>query len=186
MSAFFILLISFLTSGEMTPEEEITSETSAIAAEIKKNQQTEDMTTYYFIRHAEKVEKDPQNKDPFLTKAGLERAEKWAEIFREIEFDLIFSTDFNRTRKTAETIADTQEKPVTIYDARKENDPEFQEKTKGKTVLVVGHSNTNPAFVNSILQEEKHLALDEKEYGSVFIVHVAPDGTRNSQVMYIN
>lgn len=107
-------------------------------------------------------------------------------IFKEVEFDLIFSTNFNRTRKTAQTIAAAQEKEVEIYDARKLNEESFQQKTKGKKVLVVGHSNTNPAFVNSILEEERHTAIDEGEYGSLFVVHVAPDGTKTSEVLYIN
>ena len=185
MSTFFIFLISFLSSGEMTSEGKKGSEANP-ALTASEIQQPDNMTTYYFIRHAEKDGSDPTNKDPLLTDNGVKRAEKWADIFKEIEFDLIFSTDFNRTRKTAEIIANSQEKSVEIYNAKKSNDEDFQKKTKGKTILVVGHTNTNPGFVNSILKEEKHPAVDEKEYGSLFIVHVAPDGTRSSQVLYIN
>lgn len=81
MSTFLIFLFSFLSSGEMTPDEETTLEVVASSTASSVIQQEENMTTYYFIRHAEKDEKDPKNKDPFLTEAGIERAEKWAEIF---------------------------------------------------------------------------------------------------------
>lgn len=179
MNAFFVFLVSLLSLGETAAPEEN-------ASSVAFQQQTEGMTTYYFIRHAEKDESNPQDRDPQLTAAGKERAAKWAEIFKEVEFDLIFSSDYERTRETAETIANSQNKQVNIYDPRNLNDKEFQKKTKGKTVLVVGHSNTNPAFANLILEEKRHKDIDEKESGSLIMVTVAPNGTKSSQVLYIN
>jgi broad specificity phosphatase PhoE len=146
----------------------------------------ESVTQYYFIRHAEKDVSNKDDRNPNLTPEGAARAAKWAEVFKEVEFDLIFSSNYNRTMQTAKAIADSQEKEVDIYDPRQLNDPAFQEKTKGKTVLVVGHSNTNPAFVNLVLKEKKFEDVDEKEYGSLFIVTVAPNGEKTSQVLYIN
>lgn len=171
MTAFFIFILSLFSYGN-TSEETI--------------QKKEQMTTYYFIRHAEKDESDPKNRDPGLTDAGRERAQKWAEIFREVEFDLIYSSDFIRTRETAKTIAETQDKSIEFYDPQKLHDHEFQKKTVGKTVLVVGHSNTNPKFINLILGENKYEELPENEYGSLFIVNIAPDGTKSYEVHYIN
>ena len=146
----------------------------------------ESVTQYYFIRHAEKDESNKEDRNPNLTPEGVARAAKWAEVFKEVEFDLIFSSIYNRTMQTAKAVADSQEKNVEIYDPRQLNDPGFQEKTKGKTVLVVGHSNTNPAFVNLVLKEKKFQDVDEKEYGSLFIVTIAPNGEKTSQVLYIN
>lgn len=143
-------------------------------------------TTYYFIRHAEKDTSDPANKDPELAEEGKKRAEKWAEIFKAVTFDMIYSSDYKRTRSTAQTIADSQKKDVSIYDAGKLNDESFQTNTKGKTVLVVGHSNTNPEFINYILGEKRYDDIPETESGSLFIVTVNPDGSRHSQVLYIN
>ncbi len=146
----------------------------------------QDVTTYYFIRHAEKDTSDPNDRDPELTAEGVKRAERWAEVFKEIPFDLIYSSDYKRTKSTAKRVADSQKKEVQIYNASKLNDEDFQKKTKGKTVLVVGHSNSNPAFVNYILQEKKYKDIDDKESGSLFIVTVLPDGTKTSKVLYIN
>ncbi len=171
MSVFLILLISLLSLGSSDKKNELP---------------VQETTTYYFIRHAEKDESDHQNKDPELSAAGRQRAEKWAEVLKDVQFDIILSTNYIRTRTTASKIAASQEKEVEFYDPGKLNDPYFQEKTKGKTVLVVGHSNTNPAFVNLILKEEKYQALDEKEYGSLFIVTVSPNGEKTSEVQYIN
>ena len=58
-------------------------------------------TTVYLIRHAEKVRDNSVNRNPNLNLIGLKRAEKWKEIFKNIDFDAIFSTDLNRTIQTA-------------------------------------------------------------------------------------
>lgn len=171
MKAFLLLLFSFLSLGSIN----------------KANQPpVQETTTYFFIRHAEKDDSNPQDKDPKLSDVGLKRAQDWVEYFEDVPFDIIYSTNLNRTRTTASKIADSQKRSVEFYDPKKLNDREFQEKTKGKTVLVVGHSNTNPAFVNLILGAEKYEALDETEYGSVYMVTVAPDGEKFSEVRYIN
>jgi 2,3-bisphosphoglycerate-dependent phosphoglycerate mutase len=171
MNSFFIFLISLLSFGSI---------------DVSNTSTVQETTTYFFIRHAEKDESDLQDKDPKLSAAGLERALSWVAYFEDVQFDMIYSTNFNRTSTTASKIADSQNKEVEFYDPKKLNDPDFQKKTKGKTVLVVGHSNTNPAFVNLILKENKYQALDEKEYGSVYMVTVSPDGEKTSEVQYIN
>lgn len=148
--------------------------------------QEEATTTYYFIRHAEKDESDPSNKDPWLTAQGNARAKKWAEVLKAVSFDLIYSTDYKRTRATATAIADAQGKQVELYNPQHLNDPGFQKRTKGKKVLIVGHSNTTPAFVNAVLGEQKYEAIDEKENGALFIVNIAPDKSKSSQLLYIN
>lgn len=146
----------------------------------------EKMTQYYFIRHAEKNTTNAQEKDPLLTEQGINRAKNWAKVLKEIPFDLIYSSDYKRTKSTAQVIADSQKKEVQLYDPNKLNDEDFQENAKGKTVLVVGHSNTNPQFVNLILGQEKYQDLSEENYGSLFIVNVSHDGTKSSQVLNIN
>ena len=145
-----------------------------------------EVTTYYFIRHAEKDTVNPDNEDPDLTAVGIERAQKWAEVFKDVEFDLIFSSNYKRTLNTAKPIAKSQNREIDIFNTEKLNDEDFQQKTNGKTVLVVGHSNLNPEFVNYIIQEEKYEYLDEMEYGSLFIAIVHPDGMRTSEVLYFN
>jgi broad specificity phosphatase PhoE len=173
MRSFFILIISVLSLGgtSVNPKEPAVQEA---------------ITQYYFIRHAEKDESNIQDRDPQFSEAGVKRAASWAKIFSEVEFDVIFSSNYHRTMNTARAVADTQQKKIEIYDPKKLNDPEFQKKTKGKTVLVVGHSNTNPAFVNLLLGENKYRDLDEKEYGSLFLVTISPGGGKTSELLYIN
>jgi 2,3-bisphosphoglycerate-dependent phosphoglycerate mutase len=103
-----------------------------------------------------------------------------------VDFDIIYSSDYKRTRTTAQAVADAQKKEVTVYDASRLNDEDFQKKTEGKRVLVVGHSDSNPKFVNYILEEEKYTDIEDSESGSLFIVSRFPDGTVTSEVLYIN
>ncbi|GAB2776393.1 SixA phosphatase family protein [Salinimicrobium soli] len=173
MKTFYIFIISLIC-------------TVINPTEVSAQQNQDKMTTYYFIRHAEKDTTDPTNRDPELTEKGKQRAENWARIFKEVEFDHIYTTDYSRTRATAQAVAKSQQNSVEIYDPRQLYSKDFQGKTSGKTVLVVGHSNTNPQFVNLILGEKVYGDIDESESGSLFIVTVGPDGTKKAEVLYIN
>ncbi len=130
---------------------------------------TPETTVYYLIRHAEK-DRSTSNQDPSLTEIGLERAANWAEIFAPINFDQIYSTAYKRTQQTALPTASKKKLDIQSYDPDNLYDENFKIKTKGKTVLIVGHSNTTPAFVNTILGEQKFDQLDDRDNGKLFIV----------------
>ncbi len=59
--------------------------------------QNEETTTFYFIRHAEKDRSNKEDRNPSLTQDGLSRALKWAEVFKNIKFDAVYATPYNRT-----------------------------------------------------------------------------------------
>lgn len=181
MSQFFILVMSLFSTGVFQVDSPAPVDKDGLQQVIEQ-----DMTTYFFIRHAEKDESDPAEKDPELTDEGLERTSSWERVFRDVSFDLVYSTDYKRTLQTATPIARAHDTPVLIYDASRVNDEDFRERTRGKTVLVVGHSNTNPKFVNSILGENTYQDIDESESGSLFMVTVSPNGEKSCQVLYIN
>lgn len=147
---------------------------------------TDEMTTYYFIRHAEKDTSNPQNEDPELTEEGKNRVRIWREVFKEVPLDLVYSSHYKRTRETARPIARDHGLEVVPYNTKKLNDRDFQENTKGKTVLVVGHSDLNPEWVNYLIEEEKYSDIPQNESGSVFIVTLSPGGEKTSHVLYIN
>ncbi|MEO0585691.1 MAG: phosphoglycerate mutase family protein, partial [Bacteroidota bacterium] len=128
--------------------------------------------SYYLIRHAEKQRTDPNNHDPELTKEGHERAEKWAQILQDIPLDAVYSTDYKRTISTAQPTADDQSLEIKSYNPRALFSPAFQKETAGKTVLVVGHSNTTPVFVNKIIGKEKYPHMDDGDNGSLYIVTI--------------
>lgn len=142
-------------------------------------------TTYYLIRHAEKDRSDKTNRNPELTKVGKKRAKNWKKHFKTINFDAVYSTDYNRTKQTAQPTAKKNKVDVTIYDPRQLYSEDFQKATKGKTVLVVGHSNTTPQFVNKILGKKKYKDIDDNDNSQLFIITIS-DGKITDEVRSIN
>jgi 2,3-bisphosphoglycerate-dependent phosphoglycerate mutase len=144
-----------------------------------------DTTTYYLIRHAEKDRSDKTNQNPELTKAGKKRAKNWRKHFKNVDFDAVYSTDYNRTTQTALPTAKKNNLEITIYDPRQLYSEDFQKATKGQTVLVVGHSNTTPQFVNKILSNKKYGDIDDNENRLLFIVTIS-DGKITDEIHFIN
>jgi broad specificity phosphatase PhoE len=132
-------------------------------------------TTYYLIRHAEKDQSDKTNKDPQLTKAGEKRAKKWANVFSDVKFDMVYSTNYNRTKATAKPTALANNVDIKFYDPRNLNTEEFKKNTEGKTVLIVGHSNTTPMFANGLLGENKYKKISEDNNSNLYIVTITED-----------
>ncbi len=68
-----------------------------------------DLTTFYFLRHGEteyNTKHIVQGQiDSPLTAEGIENIKKLAVKFRDIKFDLAFSSDLLRAKRTAEIIA---------------------------------------------------------------------------------
>jgi broad specificity phosphatase PhoE len=135
----------------------------------------EETTIYYLIRHAEKDRTDATNKDPNLTDKGVERAKKWANYFKDINLDAVYATNFHRTMQTATPTAESKKLEIRNYDPEKMYDAVFKSATQGKTVFVVGHSNTTPVFVNKIIGENKYQNMDDKDNASLFIVTITGD-----------
>ena len=98
----------------------------------------------YLVRHGEKMS---ESGDPELTSKGRARAEHVGILLHRAGITGIFSTPTNRTRQTAEPLAQKTGLAVQVYDPR--NPKALVEKVKGLSgaVLVVGHSNTLPELV---------------------------------------
>ncbi|WP_299335552.1 histidine phosphatase family protein [uncultured Psychroserpens sp.] len=146
---------------------------------------TAETTTYYFIRHAEKDRSDKTNRNPNLTEAGKTRAIHWSEIFQNVKFDAVYSTQYNRTIQTATPTAEKNKLELQYYDPRTLYSEDFSEATRGKTVLVVGHSNTTPAFVNMILKDRKYPDIDDNNNGNLYIVTIS-EGHITDLVLTLN
>ena len=143
-------------------------------------------TTVYLIRHAEKVRDNSGNRNPNLNLIGLKRAEKWKEIFKNIDFDAIFSTDLNRTIQTALPISNDKKIEIQTYKPSSQFYGDFLKLNMGKTVLVVGHSNTTPKFVNSLIENDFYSQIDDKNNGNLYYVQKCGLLTANHMVLLIN
>lgn len=136
-------------------------------------------TTYYFIRHAEKSRVDIANKNPDLTEKGKNRAKNWTTVFENVNFDLIYSTNYNRTIQTAIPTAKSKNLEIQFYNPDELYSEDFKLKTKGKTVLVVGHSNTTPLFLNKILENETYSEIDDTNNSNLYIITITNDIINN-------
>ena len=130
----------------------------------------ENTSVYYFIRHAEKDRSDSTNKNPSLTIQGLERANKWAVFFKDKNIAAVYSTNYIRTQQTALPIAKEQNIEIISYTAKELISEKFIANNKGKNIVIVGHSNTTPELVNSLLGEKKYEDIADSENNNVFIV----------------
>lgn len=158
---------------------------SSYAQETQEDQKKPEVTTYYFIRHAEKQRQDKTDRDPSLTFDGYKRADGWKDVFQFIPLDAVYSTNYNRTKLTAKPTADSKKLPILSYDPRNMYSESFQYNTKGKHVLIVGHSNTTPAFVNKVLGENRYKQIDDNNNSNLYIVTIV-DGKATSTVLKIN
>lgn len=93
----------------------------------------------YLVRHGEKMS---EHGDPDLSPPGRARAQHIATLLHRTGLTGIFSTPTNRTRQTAEPLAQKTGLTVQVYDPKQPK--ALVEKVKGLSgaVLVVGHSNT--------------------------------------------
>jgi len=89
---------------------------------------TSSKTTFYLVRHGEtewNVKKILQgHKNSRLTKKGIDQAKQLASVLKDIHFDVIFSSDLRRARRTAEILM--QERSMKMKSSKF-----FREKTFG-------------------------------------------------------
>jgi len=145
---------------------------------VKKNDsstENSETTTYYLIRHSEKDRSNPENRNPDLSTEGQQRAERWADYFSDKNIEAVYSTNYNRTIQTATPTAEANNLEIQFYDPTNMYDDAFIKETKGKNVLVLGHSNTTPQFANKIIGKNSYEDMDDTDNASLFIVTITGD-----------
>ncbi|WBA42842.1 phosphoglycerate mutase family protein [Hymenobacter canadensis] len=136
-------------------------------------------TTVYVVRHAEK-DLTPGLADPPLTPAGQQRAQALRDTLRKTPLDVVFSTNTSRTRTTAEPLAALKNQQIMPYDAKQMPAlaASIRRDYQGRTVLVVGHSNTILETVEALGAPRPVPAVGDNEYDYLLEVHIPKDSTR--------
>jgi broad specificity phosphatase PhoE len=142
-----------------------------------EEKQKEQLTTFYFIRHAEKAA--DQGSDPELTERGEKRAVNWVNYFFLKDVDHVISSDYKRTKATAAPLAKAKKLGVEIYDVKTVDGISLLETYRGKTVALYGHSNTINLYANALQTDSIYNVLEETDYDHFFIVRVDKDGNSN-------
>ena len=133
----------------------------------------------FLVRHAEKDTLPEKN--PILTDAGYERSYRLAQIFKKTRLDAIYSTLYNRTMHTVDSLATTKGLPTNIYQPKnlKQLGIDIKDSKEMNRVIISGHSNTTPAMAN-VLMDNKVIdsGFDESDYDNFLVVNLLPDGQK--------
>ncbi len=141
---------------------------------------TQDFLEVYLVRHSEKVD---QSRDPELSAAGYIRSATLAHTLSNVELEHIHSTDFIRTRKTAEPVAVTSGIEIEIYDPSDLKGFAEELILSGGRHLVVGHSNTTPRMVELLGGESGPEINEANEYDRLYIVTIGLDGRVSTMLL---
>jgi broad specificity phosphatase PhoE len=145
---------------------------------------SQECSSFYLIRHAEKLRIDKTERNPKLNEKGIVRAKKWKEVLKNIKLDKIYSTNYYRTIETANPTSKSQNIDITIYSPSNIDYRNFKEINKGKKVLIVGHSNTIPNFVNGLIEEDFYEQIDDLNNSNLYLVNIC-DNNVSHQLLYI-
>ena len=129
-----------------------------------------DCSTFYLIRHAEKVRTNKSDRDPKLNEKGILRALNWKEYFLDKDITKIYSTNYKRTLETVKPFQEAIGLATILYSPSSIDYKDFISSNKGEIVLVVGHSNTIPEFVNELINDQVYSQIDDLNNSNLYIV----------------
>ena len=135
--------------------------------------------TLYLVRHAEKQQDG--GRDPELTKEGKARSKQLANWFQDKNIKDIWSSDYKRTRDTAQPLVSRLGLELSIYDPRNLADLVVQLQHNQRTTLIVGHSNTTSELAR-LLCDCSIPDMDESEYDRLIVISVT-DGKTEARTL---
>ncbi len=135
-------------------------------------------TTILVVRHAEKILN--AGDDPHLSDAGNARAQELAKVAENAHIRSVYVTQYQRTKETAAPFlaahSDIAVRAVPVNISGVKNYPKELASTilsadRGRTVLVVSHSNIVPALVQE-LAHVKVPDIPDNEFSRLYIIIV--------------
>jgi phosphohistidine phosphatase SixA len=144
---------------------------------------TANSTTIVVIRHAEK--ETVSAPDPPLSEAGQARAALLVRMFGATQgvgrLDAIYTSSALRNRMTAAPLA---ARLGIVPIVAPSDDPKglahrIVRENSGKRVMVIGHTNTVPDIVAALSGQSDIPQIDEREFGTMYIVTVPRIGHAN-------
>lgn len=150
-----------------------------VAVLLQQTANAQKAVKVWIVRHAEKLAVDPQDKDPELSEDGKERAQALMKELRGKKIDSIFATDYKRTKLTGFPLADKIGISVKTYDPAqiKVLAKQWASNSKGKNLLIIGHSNTVLEIIEAFGGKRPMKALTDDDYDYIFELTVKGDKT---------
>ena len=128
------------------------------------------VTEIFIVRHA-----DRNGALDELTAAGIVRANELKRVLALSKIDSIFSTNFVRTKQTAQPLATLNGLPIKIYSDIPQLIRRITTYSAKKRVLVVGHSDTADDLIRQCGCKPP-AAIDPQmpgtQFDNLFLVHV--------------
>jgi phosphohistidine phosphatase SixA len=133
--------------------------------------------TVFVVRHAERADGGTAGvaamgapaTDPPLSAAGNERAARLATMLRSADIKQIFTTEFVRTKQTAEPTAQALKLNIGPISSRDLDALILRVTSARANVLVVGHSNTVPDILERLGIKDA-MTIADSEYDNLFVV----------------
>ena len=141
-----------------------------------------DCSTFYLIRHAEKIRTNKSDRDPALNKKGIIRAMNWKEYFIDKEISKIYSTNYKRTLETVKPIQEAIGLTAILYSPSSIDYKDFISSNEGEVVLIVGHSNTIPNFVNELINDQVYDQIDDLNNSNLYVVNLCDSSLSHSLI----
>ena len=108
-----------------------------------------------------------------------------AGLLNDIGIDQVYSTNYKRTLQTPLPFASSNELEINMYSPSKINYDEFLVTTTGNKVLIVGHSNTIPTFVNELIKDSVYPQIEDSNNSNLYIISKCGDDI-NHEVIKID
>jgi broad specificity phosphatase PhoE len=131
-------------------------------------------TIVIVVRNAEiETGADP---DPNLSLQGRERAARLARVLAKLQIDrgvdAIFASESRRTQQTVAPLAEALSLPVNVVPAAGWSSfpDRLLHDQRGKVVLVVGHADALPAFIEEIGGDA--VSVSDNDYDALFALFV--------------
>ena len=140
----------------------------------------DETVTVLIVRHAEKALSG--GNDPHLSDVGLARSQALARVAENAHVDVVYVTQFQRTRETAAPFLTKHPgTPVVALPVNLSKPGEYPKtlaqsivsREGGKVVLVVSHSNVVPGLVEQ-LTHIKVPPIADDDYSRLYIVTAKP------------
>lgn len=126
-------------------------------------------TTILLARHADRLGKADE-----LTAAGTKRAQDLVRALEKTPIDAVFHSEFARTAATAKPLCVARSiTPQIIQAAETSKLVAELRRVPGRTVLVIGHSNTVPEITKALGGAE--FTIPENEFDDLIVVTIRGD-----------
>ena len=134
-------------------------------------------TTVILIRHGERDEPNPTDPDPdpHLNELGRARAQTLIHVVGKSGIKAIYTSHFLRTKETAQPLAGHLSLLPIQIDAVPDIGNDILSKHAGKTVLVIGHTDSVPQLINQ-LGAGRSVNIEDGEFDRLFVVTVFSSG----------